>query len=1507
MMPSNQQTRNSSLALGRKYHRAGALDKAEQIYREILDREPDNADALCLLGALVGQSGQKDLALLYVTRARGGDPAHPKSLCHLGTAYEAIGRLDQASLSYREALLLKPDFAEAYYHLGTVLHKSGTFEEAANCYREALKVQPDYPEADGRLGFLLLRQQRFEEALLCFRRAVAQRPEWPEAQLNLGVALARQGQLEEAANAFRSALRLKPDWAEARRNLELATRQQRRSIAPSRTSTVEPASPVAPAKAPARPVEAEPEALHQKGLSLLHQGKAEEAANCFRQALARKPQWPEALHNLANALRDGGRYDESSAFYREALRLKPEFAEAHHSFGLALAAQRKFAEAEAHYRESLRLKPQFAEALNNLGLVLKELGKLDEALSSYQESLRLKPNCLAVYNNLANLYAEQGKEAEAVAAYQEALRLKPDYPEVLNNLGNLLGGQGKLDEAIASYRQALHFRPNYPEVCNNLGNALAAQGKTDEALASYGEAIRLKPDYAEGHNNLANLQANYGSLEEGLLGYEEALRLKPDFVDAHLNRSLAWLRMGDYARGLPEYEWRWQGKGRAQRSCAQPLWDGSPLAGRIILLYPEQGIGDTIQFARYAPLLKEQGATVLLETPAALLRLFAGLPGVDQLLAPGMVIPKFDVHAPLMSLPRLVSTTVDTIPARVPYLHAEESLLKEWGQRLKSDGYRVGIVWQGNPKYAGDRNRSVRLRQFGPLAQVPGIELVSLQKGPGREQLVEEAGCFAVRDVLGESEVDFSDTAAIIRNLDLVIAVDTAVAHLAGALAVPVWVAIPFASDWRWLRGREDSPWYPTMRLFRQRQRGDWEDVFQRMAEALGKRLEGISSATRPLPSPEMVAQAEALHEEGLGYVGDERWEQAIACFRRALEIKSHWPEAEHNLGVALAKQGQLDEATEHFHHVLWLKPDWAEAHASLGLASLQQNRLDEAVQAYRQAVAFDPASAAAHNNLGVVLGRLEKWDEAASRYRRALELDPNFFYAHNNLGNALRHLGRLEEAVECLRRALQIRADSADGRYNLGLVYQQQGRLDDAVNLFVEAIRLQPQTAELYHSLGFALQQQERFAEAVTNYQKALELQPNYAEALHNLGSALVRLGDFQAAEAALRRALEVTPDSAGVHNSLGIALSEQGELDQAVAAYRRALEIDPAHLNARINLGTALADLDEPEEALKEYEQALADHPQSPMAHLQRALVWLRTGDFARGLWEFEWRWQAAGRSPRSYAQPPWDGSSLAGKTILLYPEQGLGDTIQFIRYAHDLKEQGARVLLESPPSLSRLLASCRAVDRVLKPGTTLPAFDVHAPLLNLPRLLGTTRDTIPAHVPYLHVDEQLSQKWRKRLGDGPFRVGIAWQGDSTAVNSRQRSVPLGAFEPLAQIPGIELVSLQKRTDCEQLTEIEGHFAVREVLADVEMDAAEMAALIANLDLVVTVDNEIAHVAGALGLPVWLALSCSADWRWFREDDHSPWYPTMRLFRQGSRGRWDDVFQAIADELARQDSPNH
>ncbi len=577
-------------------------------------------------------------------------------------------------------------------------------------------------------------------------------------------------------------------------------------------------------------------AVAQKSLGLL-----DDAAASYRRALKIKPDYAEAHSNLGNVLKDLGRLDESVTCYRRALALKPDSADAHNNLGAVLKDLGQLDEAVACYRRAIKIKPDYADAHYNLGNALKDLGRLDEAAASYRRALEVKPDFADAYNNLGTALKDLGQPEAALASYRRLLELKPDFAEAHNNLGVALKDLGQLDAALASYRRAVELKPDYAEAHNNMGTVMQTLGQNDAALANYRLAVRLKPDFADAYYNLGVVLKDLGLLDEAVANYRTALKINPDFAQARENLSMALLSLGQYPEAWRHFEARYDPNMKdrvASPDLNFPQWQGESLTEKSLVIWPEQGLGDEIQFARYIPMLKFRGVTrITLVCKSPLKDLLGTLEGVDAVvsLSEAASLPFHDYWTFPMSLPLHFSTTVETIPAGLPYLSALPERLDLWRYRLPSDGLKVGLAWKGSAGHKNDANRSLpNLSALAALWSVPGVTFVSLQKGQGEEESATPPTGQPIIH-LGADIRDFADTAAIVDQLDLVISIDTAIAHLAGALKKPCWVLLPsFGTDWRWFRERADSPWYPgVMRLFRQTKAGDWATTINEVLKAL--------------------------------------------------------------------------------------------------------------------------------------------------------------------------------------------------------------------------------------------------------------------------------------------------------------------------------------------------------------------------------------------------------------------------------------------------------------------------------------------------------------------------------------------------------------------------------------------------------------------------------------------------------------------------------------------------
>jgi tetratricopeptide (TPR) repeat protein len=868
----------------------------------------------------------------------------------------------------------------------------------------------------------------------------------------------------------------------------------------------------------------------------------------------------------------------------------------------------------------------------------------------------------------------------------------PENPDLYLRLGDALHGMERFDDAVSVYDRLLALYPHVGPAHHNRGNALLEMGRWEEAIRSYRTALRLMPSFAEGYVTIATALQALGKTYEAMASCHRALTIDPECAEAHWNLALALLLVGEYGHGWEEFEWRWKKRGYTskEKSFLQPKWAGESLSGRTILIHCEQGFGDAIQFARFIPLVAERGGRVVLECPAQLKGLMERIEGVCEVVASGINLPPFDCHLPLMSLPRIFGTRVDSIPRTVPYLHPPLGKLAEWSSKfVDTRTFRVGIVWEGRKK--PDPNRTCPFQYFAPLAGMPGVTFYSLQIREKGARFEPVSSGPALIDFTPQI-TDFADTAALIANLDLVISIDTGVAHLSGALGKETLVLLPFAADWRWMTERADSPWYPTMRLYRQKSPGGWQEVVGILREALETRIAKFRS-----DAGQYSRGFETAYSEGLSRLREGNTASAEEPLLRALLLNQRIPEVFNALGVLAREQGKEQTAGSFFRHTVTLDPDFADGHINLGNVLYGQDRMEEAV----------------------------------GHYRRALEICP----------------------------------------------------------------------------------------------------------------------GDIKA------------------HQNLGVALQAQGDISGAASSFEAALAMRPDYATARWNL----------------------------------AMLKLLTGNLKEGFEGFESRFAKNDPVPlRHSAAPLWDGTLFHGKTLLVHAEQGFGDTLQFVRYLPLVAERGDEIIFECQhESLRDLLKDSFPGLKVIVRGEHLPRFDSQIPLLSLPRVFGTTLDTIPATVPYLVPSKEKLERWKKRLeSDAGFRIGIVWAG--RAKPDPKRSASLQALSPLGSVPGAHFYSLQIGEGSEQISRPPAGMVISDYSNEFH-DFSDTAAFAANLDLIITIDSAVAHLAGALGKPVGVLLPFAHDWRWMAGRTDSPWYPTMRLFRQQRPGDWSGAVEMIRQELVR------
>jgi tetratricopeptide (TPR) repeat protein len=668
-------------------------------------------------------------------------------------------------------------------------HRRGDLNEAEALYRQVLVAHPQNFDALHLCGVLMQQRGRSEEALALIRAALAANAKVAPAHSNHGLVLAALGRHDEALAAYERAIALKPEYAEAHNN---------------------------------------------RGNALRALGRCEEALASFERALALRPAYAEAHNNRGNALATLGRTEEALAAYEAALAAQPNHTDSLINRAEALRRLKRPKESLESLDLALALAPGHAAALVRRANALRMLDRQTEALSAYDTALARDPDnaeCLMARGNL--LYAAR-RFGEALDDYEKAAALQPDFAEAHNNRGNALSELGRRAEALAAFDRALTLKPDYAEAYNNRGNVRLELNRAEAALADYDRALALKPREAGTLINRGSALRHLHRRDDALASLDAAIALNPELAEAHWNRALACLSFGEFEQGWREYEWRWRRNVEEMRprDFGKPQWRGEDVTGCTILLHAEQGFGDSIQFVRYLPMVLAKGAKVVMEIPDALRPLIKPAAGV-VMISRDDTPPPFDFHCPLMSLPLAFSTTLAAVPASVPYLQAPAERIAKWRARLPRTGApRIGLTWSGKPTHKNDHNRSIPLAQFASLLALPDLRFVSLQ------QEIRKSDRAALQSIsslvhFGDALADFADTAGIIDGLDLVIAVDSAVAHLAGALGKPVWILLPAIGDWRWMTAREDSPWYPTARLMRQPLTGDWAPVIERLSREL--------------------------------------------------------------------------------------------------------------------------------------------------------------------------------------------------------------------------------------------------------------------------------------------------------------------------------------------------------------------------------------------------------------------------------------------------------------------------------------------------------------------------------------------------------------------------------------------------------------------------------------------------------------------------------------------------
>ncbi len=1166
---------------------------------------------------------------------------------------------------------------------------------------------------------------------------------------------------------------------------------------------------------------------------------------------------------------------------------------------LAARARGDYAAALAVYDSILSIHPGRLDALAGRGACLRALGRAREALVALLEALSAAPDDADTRLELALALRESGRRAEARTLYGLLLRDADAPARAWHGLALLCQAEGQDDAAETCLRRAVALAPNDFGARLDLADHLARRGNPAEAADLFHGVLAIRPGTAAAHAGLGQALIGLGRLEEAEDQLERALVMEADNVVAHLARARLNLLLGNLPAAWDDLDWRWRAPGRRRPEPPGVPWDGNAdLHGHTILLWAEPGLAGIIHLLRWVPLVADRGARVLLGVPAILAPLVRNLRGVERVLASGAPLPEdvtVEFNASLAELPRLFGSTIDQLPPEPTLSVPEDRRVPLRGPATAV--LKVGLAW------AGDRaDHAVPLPQLMPLLALPGIAAYSLQTGPQSR----EAGLLAHPSLLADlspSLGDFADLAARIAEMDVVVAADGAVAHLAGALGVPVLVLVPMAPEWCWMLGREDSPWYASARLFRQTRADNWNRPVQEICAELRRRM-AASRAGREARAAALSGRREAERAFLATHLqaGDLVLDVGAGDGTLVLDAAAHPAEDLHVLAIE-ARPGE----------------------AAILADTIAISGAEDVVEVIAAALAATPGPAvvAARPRGGRSVFPLPAWvrgNGATTTLDSLLAERPAL--AGRRMVLRLGARGAEADILAGLSAdPAVVILDHRDGDRVADILAERgyslwrfaEGAAAGPVAAFggqpgpVLALAAGEQPAALYGDVAdptspaamvrAALDARALAAQgtaalvkgdlngAGTLYGRALATDGDNVEALVNLGSLLRRIGHADAAGACWGRA-QANGAGAQVLANLGNVMRELGYLFASEQYFTEALAAEPANPSFLYGMGLLERERGRAREAVALFERAEQVKPGTvPRVALAAAL--LKSGNLARGMAEM------AHRPPAPLAPvdaPAWDGGRLDARTILVRDEGDALDTLMLARFIPQVARHGGLVVVECVPDCARLLAGLPGVEQVVPRGQPLPPVDVQTRLPDVPRLIGTTsRTTPPRDVPYLHLPE--GQAPRAFGPDRRLRVGLAWSGRAT-----DRPVPLQHLLRLAADPRIALVSLQRGPRAADLTAV-GAAPFVEDLGAACTDLADSAAIIAGLDLIIAADTAEAHIAGALGKPVWVLLPTTCDWRWVDNRDDCVWYPTMRVFRQSLDGSWHSALARVAE----------
>jgi protein O-GlcNAc transferase len=1450
------------------HHSEGFTNQAKHLYEEILDIQPDNFDALYMLGLLAYESGKITDGLQILKKAMLAQPENAEVCCQIGNGFYKLGNLDDAIAYYQQAVKLNSSYTRAYYNLGIALHRTGDLDGAVDSLERAIALRGD----DAKLLY------------------------------HFGAVLQQQGKLQAALGKYQKALEIKPNFVKASRALVnvVASIQEFANV------------PMTETPSNLTQLDRKGGGPTQTGLSNLDQNQENiesidrtQKLEQLKQLFLSEPKSADLHRQIGDIQQQLGNFEVAIASYQQATEIDPELIAAH--FALAdLFLKLNQPQAVAHYcQQVIALNPLCAEAHWMYGVALTQINSLDKAIEQLHQAIAFKPDYADAFSSLGAIYVLQGKLNEAIAYLQRGLDLAPNSVELLYNLAGALKHKEKWDEALALYQRITKIEPDYALAYQKCGEILAEDNQTEEAIAYFQKLLAYQRD-----NPIANrfckliLPVLYNSAEEidyWRYRFEQGLQKYIDSYDLSTEKSqkLALAGIGYCTNFYLTYqakndlELQRQYAEFVQRVMAAnyPQWTQS-------IEMPQLKEGEKIRIGYISPNLKGHAGVAwslgwLRHRDRSKFEVYSYFTGKF----PDETTTDFQAESDYF---RHISDHIDEICQQVRQDNLHILVFPDIGmdaQSLKLAVLRLAPIqcacW-GHPITSGSPNIEyflsgdlmepenaelhysetlIRLPKLGfcyPKPQLPNARKTRKDFNIPEDAIVYLA-CQSFFKYLPQYDRIFVEIALRVPNAKFVF-LCRSTQHIHNQFKQRLHKAFAIegldVDQFCIMLPKQTGDDYLSVHLA--------SDIF---LDSIGwsggnTSLEAIASGLPIVTLPgefmrgrhtyamlKILVMEDTIAQNEAEYIGIAvRLAQDLDWRRDVVERMR-------------SRHGDLYEDTtcvrvlEDFYMAV-TSPQKVEEILSEGISHQQAGRLEEARHLYRKILWQQPQDFNALYLSGTIAYRLGNNSDAIRYLQQTVFLRSDHAEAHKKLGDIFLEQDETEEAITAYQNALKYKPENFDARFNLANLLYQSGDSNGAAVQYEQVIAHNPDFVLAYSNLSAILHTQGKVEAAADYLRRALDIDPDLAEANYNMGTMLFKQGKSEAALPYLQKAVALNPKSAEAHNVLGNSLREQGQLNAAIECYKQAIALNPNYAEAHRNLGTAL----------------------------------LTLGEFQQGLAEYEWRWQMpiVQQDPAlSLIQPLWDGSDLAGESILVYSEQGYGDTIQFIRYLSLLRERNASVVVACPSPLVRLLSQMEGIEAISDRFDLLPTTKWRIPLMSLPRLFGTALESIPNRIPYISTPDSPVQDFRPPHHH--IHVGIVWASKPGHLTASKRSCSFNLLPLIFNIPGIYFYSLQKDIPSSDRHLLEAHHDQITDLSHQIGDFSDTASLISKMDLIITVDTAIAHLAGAMGKPVWVLLPHVADWRWMQVRDDSPWYPTMRLFRQKQAGNWEGVITRVAMDLRK------